>query len=124
MLISAHRGQAVRQVYRQSVRFDAYEGNSLMPTFWRVRKAKRATETQILYLQNLLQQFPRDYLDESREEKEQDILNEAMGHLPRLVGKVHQNGYRSFERLTKAQASSIIDKLNSMLGELAPPDTV
>jgi hypothetical protein len=49
---------------------------------WRIRRTGRADETQILYIQTLLQQFPIDYPDDSKNKKERDILDETMADMP------------------------------------------
>jgi hypothetical protein len=62
-----------------------------------------------LYIQNLLHQFPTDYPDDSKSNKERAVLDEAMADMPRVVGKVDPNEYNSLKRVTKAQISTIID---------------
>ena len=82
---------------------------------WNIFRTSRASETQILYIQSLLHQFPTDYPDESTDVKERELLDEALADMPQVVGRVDPVRYRSFKRLTKAQASTVIDRLNSML---------
>ena len=81
----------------------------------RIGSSGRASNTQIFYIQSLLHQFPTDYVDDSKKKRERHALDEAMADMPRIVGKVNPIKRNAFKRVSRAQASTIIDRLNLML---------